>query len=107
MVTAAIDATGRVVPGVQIYSEAGSVCRLVSPWPTSDGANGNPFDVVRADGTTVQVNTGASVGRGIRTYTFKTAIGETYRLYPASPLGKLAVPTEKEDILTKVCSDEV
>ena len=33
VISAAIDAAGRVAAGVRIHSEAGAACRLLSPWP--------------------------------------------------------------------------
>jgi hypothetical protein len=87
LVTAAIDAAGRVVPGVGIQSEAGGTCRLVSPWPQPQGvgsASAPPFAVAEVpSGAAVEVEAGAAAGRGVRTYTFATQAGSAYRLNPA------------------------
>jgi hypothetical protein len=85
LVTAAIDAAGRVVPGVGIQSEAGGACRLVSPWPQPQGSGSAPsFTVAEVpSGVAVEVEAGAAAGRGVRTFTFATQAGSVYRLDPA------------------------
>lgn len=74
LVSAAIDSSGAVLPGVEIHSEAGAVCRIVAPWPTGH------LSVQTAAGTQVDVKPGNPVGRGVKTFSFDTLANETYRL---------------------------
>jgi hypothetical protein len=89
LASAAIDSNGRVLPGLQIHSEAGTVCQLVSPWPENSHGSGGAaplFTVETAVGVPVQVSTAAKVGPGITVYSFRTEAGTTYILRPAAGL---------------------
>ena len=65
-----------MLAAVEILSEVGGPCRIVAPWP------GEGVGVKTASGVTVQVSSGASVGRGVRTFIFSTKVSERYLLSP-------------------------
>ena len=77
LVSAAIDASGEVLPGVEIRSEAGAVCSIVAPWPLAAGSR---LLVKSAAGVAVTVKPGATVRGGARVFSFETRSGEAYRL---------------------------
>ena len=70
----AAPAGGGAVSGVRVKSEAGVVCRFLSPWP---GTAGTPAVRVVPSGTSVAVRVW---GDG---YAFSTAAGEVYSITPA------------------------
>ena len=78
LVSAAIDASGEVLPGVEIHSEAGAVCNIVAPW--SAVGSGRSRLLVKSAGVAVAVKPGATVKGGSRVFSFETRSGETYRL---------------------------
>jgi hypothetical protein len=84
LASAAMDSSGRVLPGLQILSEVGTLCKLVSPWNSQAHSNTPPFTVKTAGGAPVQVSIGGSVSRGIPVYSFHTEPGTTYVLNPVS-----------------------
>jgi hypothetical protein len=108
-VSAAIDASGVVVPGTVVHSEVGGACRVISPWVGSSGSEGGvggggggggggavsgvsggggdnpPFAVhiMSGVGGDVAVARAGTVGRGVAIWTFNTTANTTYVLTPS------------------------
>ena len=82
LASGAIDSSGHVQPGLEIYSETGGVCQLVSPWP-GDHTPTAPFTVKTTGGALIQVGIATTVGPAdTPVYSFRTDAGETYVLSP-------------------------
>ncbi len=74
LVSAAIDDARTVLPGVRIFSEAGTTCRMLSPWTTAL----HVVDIARG---TVVVR--KEKVRGIKVHVFDTHKSGTYLLSPS------------------------
>ena len=95
--SAAIDAKGRVVPKVAVYSEMGEPCRMISPWSSNGGGGGAssnpPFVVAVRSSSSRKTNGSISevpkvvfaglVGRSVATWAFNTTARTEYVLNPA------------------------
>jgi hyaluronoglucosaminidase len=75
LVSAAIDATRTVAAGVRIVSEAGTTCRMLSPWKVAPRV---------VDGTGAAVAVRAEVVRGIHVHAFDTKKGSAYLMSPTT-----------------------
>lgn len=75
LVSASIDATRTIAPGVVVRSEAGETCRVFPPW-------GERAIVVvdTTDPAPVPVTVTAQTVRGVRVYGWDTTAGRTYTL---------------------------
>ena len=73
LVSASIDSTRTVAAGVRIVSEAGGVCRVLSPWKDAPR-------VVGAGGAAVAVR--EETVRGVAVHAFDTEKGGAYRMSP-------------------------
>eukprot|EP00038_Savillea_parva_P031017 m.82296 g.82296 ORF g.82296 m.82296 type:complete len:1149 (+) comp9456_c0_seq1:212-3658(+) len=78
VVSAAMDATRTVLPGVSVVSDVGGDCYMYPPWP---GRAPKVTDTTGANGTgQVTVPVSATSVRGVSVYVWKTETGHTYSL---------------------------